>query len=258
VLRIAVCPGCNTLRKLRLDGEFYKHYRSGDTECLGWAEVGRESMQQQTTHVLAITDMSGSMAHLASDVRGGHNAYRASLIEDRENRYTMTIVLFNTDVRLLCENVPVERSPELTNVNYWANGNTALLDAVSMGIARFRQGRFVQPGDKVHMMIQTDGEENSSQENTKEDIAELLRQVQQEGWSVVYAGQGIAAWHERHAYGMHSNSVNVRPDRAGTQSFYTAAAGVTRSYAAGETRPEDTAKAMQDAMDAEVRDQEVS
>jgi Mg-chelatase subunit ChlD len=181
-----------------------------------------------TVHTILITDASGSMHHLAEDVRGSHNAYldklAAASVEGEE--VFISLATFNSDVTMIDTAVPLSKATRLGKHNYSPLGNTALLDAIGNTLQVFRANTTLLPGDKVFAFIQTDGEENCSQEFSKADIAKLTAELESQGWVFVFSGTGPADWAER---GRGMGYATVTTNSASSD-------GILRSYSSrGET-----------------------
>jgi uncharacterized protein YegL len=187
------------------------------------------------THVLFVTDMSGSMAGLAADVRGGFNSYVEELKRQKAangTRYRLSVTVFDTFMLPLCVNAKLSEVPALTSDNYTPRGMTALLDAVGKTVAGFDAA--LGEEDRVLLVIQTDGAENSSREWTWKAIQDLLAEKEATGrWSIVYLGQGRDAWAQGHRFGDSTQTVNTGHSRGATRSTYTGLAAATVDYAAG-------------------------
>lgn len=179
-----------------------------------------------TTRVLIITDQSGSMAGLAEDVRGGHNAYLDSLAGED---ILLTHIVFNTTVTYLDRAVPLANATRLDADNYRPMGGTALLDAVGDALSEL----VVPEGDRALVFIQTDGHENSSKEYSLATVRKLIEGAEARGVAVVYAAAGADAWSARDSYG--SGSVLRTNSGAGTRDAYNAYAWGTRSFAGGQS-----------------------
>jgi len=190
-----------------------------------------------TTHVLLITDMSGSMGALAEDVRGGFNTYLDELAKDG-GKYRLTVTLFDTEFIPLCTAAKLADTPRLTNVNYAPRGMTALHDAIGKTVAEFESGTKLGEGDRVLVVVQTDGHENSSREFNGVQVAELIKAREATGvWTFIYLGAGPSAWGQGEQLGM--RSVNTAATAGGTRATYaglaTASADYSRGASAGET-----------------------
>lgn len=176
-----------------------------------------------TTHVLMIVDMSGSMHGLAKDVRGGFNQYIESL--DPNDKYSFTVTVFDTEFINLCLAVPLSDVPRLNEKNYMPRGMTALLDAIGKTVTDFEAKNVMQDGDRVLVVVQTDGFENSSSEFTRERIAEMIAEREKtEKWSFVFLGAGPNTWKQAGMMGF---------QRASTVSYAT---GQTANSYAGISR----------------------
>jgi hypothetical protein len=187
-----------------------------------------------TIHNILIIDASGSMGTLASDVRGGHNAYLDKLtatatIADEDIRITLAV--FNTAVTIIDNSIHVAKATRLDVGNYFATGMTALLDAVGQTLQAFSVNTTVKPGDKVFVFIQTDGHENSSREYTKAAVAEIIKELEAKGWVFVFSGTGPGDWAGQ------GQAMGV----AGSTSNAATSDGIRRSY-----------KGRSDAVDAYV------
>lgn len=193
-------------------------------------------MSKPTTHVLMIVDMSGSMQDLAADVRGGFNTYVADLRKDDDAKYRLTVTLFDTEFIPLCVAAKLKDVPKLTPKNYYARGMTALIDAVGKTVAEFEaKTPDLADGDRVLVVVQTDGQENSSREFRTEQIAELIKTREATGkWSFVFLGAGPDAWTQASGMGFAAaQTVQTQHSSAGYSGTYAAAAGASRSFARG-------------------------
>lgn len=189
-----------------------------------------------TTYVLLATDVSGSMYHLADDVRGGHNAYLDGL-EKEDVRYRLTAVLFNTGVSPLYLAVKPKDATRLNGSNYAPNGGTALLDAIGKVITDFE---FAVPelgaDDRVLLVVQTDGQENSSREYTREGIAKMIKDREDAGkWAAIFMGAGPDTWQQAGSMGF-SSSIAVAATGDGVSSSYEGLGRTSAAYAKGASR----------------------
>lgn len=203
-----------------------------DTAATATAETG-------TTHVLFVTDKSGSMDLLAADVRGGFNSYVDTLRQDG-NAYRLSVTLFDTEHTELCADAPIGEVPQMDARNYVPFGSTALLDAVGNTITRFRAAHPSLPeGDRALLVIQTDGQENSSREYSYEGVSALIQAWEAGGWTVLYFGAGAEAWDEGARLGVSAHSI-LRTSRTGksTSSGYAGLASASMAYAGGANADE--------------------
>jgi hypothetical protein len=204
------------------------------------------------THVLFVTDRSGSMYELAKDVRGGFNQQIEELRKDPEPdvEFRVSVTLFNHEQYRLCENVPLEQVPLMDEKNYATGGNTALFDAIGDTVSKFKETHPVLGEDKVLLVIQTDGEENASQRYNRIMIQMCLDAIKAEGWAVLYLGQGAEGFQGGAHVGTQSSL--VANSSVGTRSSYGAVGQTMRAYSAGKVAADKTV----DWFDQEYRKRE--
>jgi uncharacterized protein YegL len=194
-----------------------------------------------TTHVLLVIDMSGSMMNLAADVRGGFNAYKAQLAADSAGDYRLTVTVFDTEFVSLAVDTPLADTPDLTPSNYVPRGGTALNDAIGRTLAEFdlKHGN-VKKHERVLVVINTDGHENSSREFTTDQIRALISEKDKsDRWAFIFLGAGPAAFAAGGSYGLGHSTIATNQTGAGTRSTYSglavASAGYSRGASVGET-----------------------
>lgn len=87
---------------------------------------------------------------------------------------------------------------------------------------------------KVLAVIFTDGEENSSTEVSSEDVAKMIANKEDDGWTFIYLGANQDAWDHGGRMGFSGASsgatVNFVSTPQGTSSSLRAARGMTESY----------------------------
>ncbi len=195
--------------------------------------TGSDANETGITHVLIGVDDSGSMYRLRDDVRGGFNQFLdEQAAQPNAGRIRVTAVLFASTVRLLCIGARVGNVPRLDRENYVPAGNTALYDAVGTLIDSFEAENTLADGDRVLLVVQTDGRENSSREYVATDIQQKIADRERTGrWVTVYLGAGPSAWFGGEALGM--RSVNTTADPQGTRSVYGAVSQAATTYSSG-------------------------
>jgi hypothetical protein len=192
------------------------------------------------THVLMVIDMSGSMDHLASDVRGGFNAYLDTLRRDSDemgNVYRVTVTLFHNDIVSHAIDRPLDQVDRLDEDNYTPGLMTALYDAIGRTLGGFKakHGDLAE-GERAVLVIQTDGLENSSREFSKAAIRKSIEDREATGqWTCIYMGAGPTAWAVGDSLGMGKFSLGATQSRFGTQSVYSGLGTATAAYASGAT-----------------------
>lgn len=198
-------------------------------------------MSKPKTHVLMIVDDSGSMMGMAEEVRSGFNRYIRELRDDTEVKYRVTAVKFGIAYEVLCANAKLADVPELTTRNYHADqGGTALYDAIGKALADFDKATVLKDGERAILVVQTDGQENSSKEFTAEQVkAEIQRREASPDWLCVFMGAGASTWQQGGGLGFQANSVlRTQHTKSGTAASYAAASAMTRGYSRGADREE--------------------
>lgn len=198
------------------------------------------------TYVLLVTDVSGSMHSLADDVRGGYNAYLDELARS-DGRYRVCSTLFNDHCHIMAVDAKLSDVPRLDADNYVPRGTTALHDAIGNTITAFNHRVTPREDERVLVVVQTDGYENSSREWTLDSVRALIGTHEAtQRWGFVYLGAGPNAWGQGAALGMHE----VKSDHSSyaTRSGYQGMSVGTIAYAAGAPIGE-TVSHVRDAVD---------
>ena len=87
----------------------------------------------KVTEIVFILDRSGSMGGLEADTVGGFNSMLAKQQEEEGEAYVST-VLFDNEIDVIHDRLPIAEVPQLTAREYFVRGSTALLDAVGGAI----------------------------------------------------------------------------------------------------------------------------
>lgn len=174
------------------------------------------------THIVAILDRSGSMAHLTADTIGGFNTWLKTTKKAFKGQdATLTLHLFDDhhefpNIASKLDDV----SPLDANV-YFARGSTALLDAIGQSLSEVK-GQ-VGKDDRALVLIVTDGHENASREWTNEAIKTLLEKLQAKGnWTIDYMGANQDAFTVGAGLGTQS-AATYQPSAAGTTALWSTA-----------------------------------
>lgn len=190
-------------------------------------------MKQNLTELVFILDRSGSMAALTGDTIGGFNSMIEKQKEEPGEAYVTTI-LFDHEYEVLHDHIPLQEIRPITNKDYYARGNTALLDAVGRTIniigARLNTTPEEERPDKVIIVITTDGKENSSHEFSTAQIKEMITHQQEKySWNFIFLGANIDAVGEAGKLGIDPQFARkYTASRVGTANLY-AGVGATMS-----------------------------
>ena len=179
------------------------------------------------TEIVFILDKSGSMSGLEKDVIGGFNSF-VNEQKVLKGKAFLTTVVFDTDYRIVMDRIDLKNAPELTAKDYFTQGGTALLDAIGKTINHVSHTK--RPKDKVLVVINTDGEENSSQEfREKNKIKEMVEKCRKEKWEFVFIGANIDSFSEGHSLGI-TYSGNYTANSVGQASVYASVSHLTRDF----------------------------
>lgn len=180
--------------------------------------------KKQPVQIVAILDMSGSMSPLQTEVINSFNYF----IEEQKKlkgKAEVTLVLFDNNYEVPFEKVNLKKFNPIDSTIYKPRGMTSLYDAIGKTVAKFENDK------DVVMMIQTDGEENSSQEFTQEIIQNLLKQKEADGWDISFLGANIDAKRVGASIGVAlSKSVQYTNDANGLQSAFACMNATSMTY----------------------------
>ena len=181
----------------------------------------------KNTHLAFILDESGSMESIKNDAIGGYNQYLTEQ-KDVEGNASVTLVTFNNTVTFRTNSEPIANVKALTGRSYKPKGSTALYDAIgktinSLGLKFASMVESERPGTVI-IAILTDGEENSSVEFTKQQIADMIQhQSTKYNWKFIYLGANQDAFEV-------GGGLNI--DASSTIQFDCNSRGISLAYAA--------------------------
>lgn len=183
--------------------------------------------------MVLVLDKSGSMSGLESDTIGGFN----SMIEKERKEgidASVTTVLFDTKFNVIHDRTPLKKVKNLTSKEYFADGDTALLDAIGSTIARIeRVPDIYAKNNRVLFVIITDGQENSSREYSKAQIKQMISDKQEKyDWEFIFLGANIDAASEARSIGIKSeNALKYENSKEGVSKNFEAAAEISKDVA---------------------------
>lgn len=150
-----------------------------------------------STELVMILDRSGSMSGLEADTIGGFNSV-ISRQKQEEGKVLVSTVLFDNEIRVLHDRLPLEQVPVMTQKEYFVGGCTALLDAIGGAIHHIgnihKYARAEDRPEKTLFIIITDGMENSSKRYTYDKVKAMIeRQKARYGWEFTFLGANMDA-----------------------------------------------------------------
>ena len=182
-------------------------------------------MKKNLTEIVFILDRSGSMAGLEADTIGGFNA----MFEKQKaepGQALVSTVLFDNEIQVIHDRVPLEKIPPLTEKEYFVRGCTALLDAVGGAIHHIgnvhKYAREEDRPEKTLFVITTDGMENASRRYSYDRVRAMVqRQQEKYGWEFLFLGANMDAVKEAARFGISSDrAVRFENDAQGVAVNY--------------------------------------
>ena len=154
-------------------------------------------MNKNLTELVMILDRSGSMSGLERDTIGGYNGMLKKQRET-EGEVLVSTVLFDHNIEVLHDRVPLDKVQEMTENDYYVRGSTALLDAVGGAIHHIgnvhKYAREEDRPEKTIFVITTDGMENASRMYSYARVKQMVeRQKEKYGWEFLFLGANIDA-----------------------------------------------------------------
>ena len=137
-----------------------------------------KSAPKSNDQIICIVDRSGSMGAIRKDAEGGLNSF-INEQKEVEGGANVTIVDFDDAYDVVCDAVDIN---DVEPYKLVPRGMTALLDAIGRTVNGFQYD-----GDgKVIVVVVTDGDENRSQEYTRDQIFDLITEKKEAGWEFMF------------------------------------------------------------------------
>jgi Mg-chelatase subunit ChlD len=150
-------------------------------------------MKQDLTHVVVVSDRSGSMSACRDEAEAAINRF----IEDQrkmEGECQVTLVEFDDVYDIVHNGVDVK---DVGEYSLQPRGMTALYDAVGKAVhtvrANIKGAKKKKRPALVTVVISTDGLNNASKEYTKQGVADIIAKMTKKGWKFVFLGVEINA-----------------------------------------------------------------
>lgn len=177
-------------------------------------------------NIVCVLDRSGSMFSVMEEMVQSFNSFVDEQKKENENT-KLTMISFNWKNETIFDKVPLKELPELTLDMVHPTGGTALFDAIGKAITLINS-------DNTIVLIQTDGEENSSNIFSSKSIKEMIKLKEESGWKFVFIGSGLDEMTAEKARGGMTKHFDLSSDH--TVSF-SASSGISASGALGPKGP---------------------
>lgn len=160
-------------------------------------------MSKSPLYAHILLDRSGSMEDCRDTAIDAFNEYVMGLRRSDAVDARLSLTIFDSQgIDLIAHIEPAKSFLELSRANYVPRASTPLLDAIGHAAAEIDKVA-LRPGEKVALVILTDGFENASKEHTKDTIKKLLTDRQDnKGWLVTFLGADVDAFTEAQAIGI--------------------------------------------------------
>lgn len=186
------------------------------------------SKKQPEIEIICILDRSGSMWTLQEEVIGAFNNFIETQKKE-PGKANVTLVLFDDQYEVVYQNKKLSKVPELTSKTYFTRGMTGMYDAIGKAINS-------SESKDAMVLIQTDGQENSSKEYTGDQIKKLIEDKEKIGWDFIFLGADINTASEAHKFGMDTNkSFNYNKSAQGINIAFNAMSSATSNYRMSKT-----------------------
>lgn len=191
-------------------------------------------MNKSPLYAHILLDRSGSMESCRDTAIDAFNEYVMGLRRSDDVDARLSLTIFDSQsIDLLQHAEPAKSFMELSGQNYVPRAMTPLLDAIGHVVAETDKV-VLRPGEKIALVILTDGHENASKEHTKETIRALLKDRQDnKGWLVTFLGADVDAFAEAQAIGIGDGKYLALKKGKLRQSMRYAAASQTRYARSG-------------------------
>ncbi len=193
-----------------------KNKRKGDAQSA-------ESKPISETHNLIILDESGSMTCVRNQTISGCNetlnSIRNTAKEHPDMKQFVSIFCFDsTNSRYVFQDVPIEKTRDLTEEDYCPNDCTPLYDAIGYTVTQLR--RIIENSSCAAVVtIITDGYENASRKWNHKSVFELIESQKKKGWVFTFIGANIDVEQTAQSLGINSYSRFEQTDEGMSAMF---------------------------------------
>ena len=151
-----------------------------------------EVVPKPETRVSILVDNSSSMSSLSKFVVDSFNEQVDELRKVKDQKITVSLVFFDSYVNVKMFNVPLSEIQNLKPGDYKPSGMTALDDAIGITIGQFKNLDDWKDENISHLVvIITDGHGNVNKEFSQKNVANMIREGKNNGWTFTYLGANV-------------------------------------------------------------------
>lgn len=183
--------------------------------------VKKTTGEKPLIHIVDIIDCSGSMS--GTKIQAANKGIFAGLDklkEDKDVNYTYMICDFSYHFDIKVQKFSCLEDVDLSK--FTPRGATALYDAIGKVFGELGKTDYVKKGDKVLINIYTDGAENDSKDFSAKDIAKLIEETKDKGYTVTFIGT---------EHDVHLVTRNLKVDITNTLAYDGTGAGLDKALA---------------------------
>jgi uncharacterized protein YegL len=191
----------------------------------------KEGDMTERAHVTLVVDRSGSMTSLASEANAGIEKFIKEQAEIEGVDTYVSLIQFDDEYDHVFGPVLASEAPEY---KIEPRAMTALYDAIGRSIRDTKQ--WVDPHQKVVIVIMTDGFENASHEfTTRESIATVIEQAKADhDWQFIFLAGTLESAQMATNSGLRGQTMAYDPSvRGQTIAAYSTASANTTAYLSG-------------------------
>jgi len=191
---------------------------------------------KDATEIVIVLDKSGSMYGIKDDTIGGFNNFLQEQ-QKESGEANLTLIQFDSGYRTVYLGKPIKQVEPLNKETYVTGGNTALNDSLASAILqtgmRLEALEEQNRPDKVIVVVITDGQENSSKEHSKQQLAEMVKhQEEKYDWAFLFFGADIDSFREARKIGISGDAV-MDFSKTQIKSAYLGASHAVSSFRVG-------------------------
>jgi hypothetical protein len=178
-------------------------------------------------YISYILDETGSMDIVREETISGFNEYKNTLKRTLKEKVNFFLTKFNAQtITLVHSGVSLAEVSDLDLKTYTPNYGTPLYDAIGKTILEVEK-LATKKKDKILIVIQTDGQENSSKEFSRDQIKKMIEDRKSKKWEFVFLGADLDAATLGQSVGV---AKTVSYKGTATRSMYSNLAVQTKNY----------------------------